>query len=162
MEMMTAMSRRRLLVRLGAATAAALAGAARPLARATSKPSLVVYREPGCECCQKWTTYMGASGFAVTFGNTANVDAVKRAQRIPQPLWSCHTAVVSGYVIEGHVPAAEVRRLLAERPKGTIGLTIPDMPQSAPGMDLKPFQPYTVLAFDAQGRTTVYARHDRA
>ena len=152
-------SRRRLLSGMAGA-AAVLAWRAWPLAQA--KPSLVVYKDPACGCCQQWTTYMGANGFAVTAKDTTDVDAIRRAQHVPAPLSSCHTAIVGGYVIEGHVPAADVKRLLAERPKGVIGLTIPGMPSSAPGMDLKPFTPYTVLAFDVKGLTTIFTRHDRA
>jgi hypothetical protein len=81
--------------------------------------------------------------------------------QVPRALQSCHTASVGGFVIEGHVPASDVRRLLAEKPKGILGLTIPGMPQSAPGMDGKPFQPYDVLTFDAKGQTTVYAKHTK-
>lgn len=154
----TSISRRRLLS--GLAAAAAVLAPSRP--RGQAKPSLVVYKDPNCGCCQQWTTYMGANGFAVAAKDTGDVEAVKRAQHVPAPLASCHTAMVGGYVLEGHVPAGDVKRLLAERPKGTLGLTIPGMPHSAPGMDLQPFTPYTVLAFDAQGRTTVFARHDRA
>jgi hypothetical protein len=90
------------------------------------------------------------------------MDTIKARYNVPGKLQSCHTAVVSGLVVEGHVPVADIRQLLAQKPKGIIGITIPGMPASAPGMDGKPFQPYTVLAFDARGTTTTFAAHTRA
>ncbi|MEO8484214.1 MAG: DUF411 domain-containing protein [Acidobacteriota bacterium] len=127
-----------------------------------AKPTLIVYKDPGCGCCEAWVTHMKANGFAATVTNTSNVDAIKKQHGVTDALASCHTALVGGYVIEGHVPAADVTRLLTEKPKTIKGLTIPGMPASAPGMDLKPFKPYTVLSFDAQGKTAVYASHPTA
>jgi hypothetical protein len=127
-------------------------------AHAESTP-LTVYKDPSCGCCEKWVAHMKANGFAPTVTNTSDVAGIKRQHRVPDALASCHTALVGGYVVEGHVPAADVQRLLAQKPKGIVGLTIPGMPSSAPGMDLTPFKPYTVLAFDAQGKTTVFAEH---
>jgi hypothetical protein len=125
------------------------------------KTKIAVYKDPTCGCCENWVKHMAASGFDPSVTNSG-VPAIKTKYRVPARLQSCHTAVVDGLVIEGHVPAADVRKLLATKPKGVIGLTIPGMPASAPGMDIKPFQPYTVLAFDATGQTSVFARHDRA
>ncbi len=105
---------------------------------------------------------MNANGFVATVKDMADVNTVKRAHDVAQPLWSCHTALVGGYVIEGHVPASDVKKLLAQKPQGIIGLTIPGMPASAPGMDMKPFKPYTVLSFNKTGQTTVFAKHDKA
>jgi len=129
--------------------------------RAQAKTRIDVYKDPSCGCCSKWVDHMKANGFdaRVVDGDTR---AIKAKYGIGPALQSCHTGVVAGLVIEGHVPAADVKRLLAQKPAGTVGLTIPGMPQSAPGMDVTPFQPYTVLAFDKQGRTTPFARHDRA
>ena len=104
---------------------------------------------------------MNANGFDARVIN-GDTRAIKAKYGIGPALESCHTGVVAGLAIEGHVPAADVKRLLAQKPAGTVGLTIPGMPASAPGMDEKPFQPYTVMAFDKQGRTTVFARHTRA
>jgi hypothetical protein len=87
--------------------------------------------------------------------------AVKARYGIPPRLESCHTTIVGEYVVEGHVPASDVRKLLTEKPAGILGLTIPGMPASAPGMDLKPFQPYTVLTFDGVGNTVVFVEHVR-
>jgi hypothetical protein len=84
---------------------------------------------------------------------------VKQTYRVGANLQSCHTTLVDGMVIEGHVPEADVVRLLKERPVGVLGLAVPGMPPSAPGMDQKPFQPFSVLTFDQGGRTTIWARH---
>jgi hypothetical protein len=104
---------------------------------------------------------MNASGFAASVTDLADMNPIKAQHGIPPQLQSCHTTLVGGYVIEGHVPASDVRKLLADKPKGIVGLTIPGMPASAPGMDQTPFQPYDVLTFDVRGNTTVYARHTK-
>lgn len=126
--------------------------------RQAAKTPILVFKDPSCGCCSLWVDHMSANGFApqVTDGD---MTPVKKRYQVPRALESCHTAAVGGYVIEGHVPASDVRRLLADKPKDIIGLTIPGMPASAPGMDVKPFQPYEVLTFNAKGQTTVYARH---
>ena len=122
---------------------------------------LLVYKDAACGCCTAWVDHMHSNGWRsmVTNGNMA---PIKTQFKVPAELQSCHTTLVGGYVVEGHVPAGDVAKLLAEKPKGIIGLTIPGMPASAPGMDLTPFRPYTVLTFDASGRTAVFAQHDRA
>jgi hypothetical protein len=129
---------------------------------AQTKVPITIYKDPNCGCCHQWVQHMAANGFATSVKDTREMAPIKRQNKVPAKLESCHTAIVGSYVIEGHVPAADVKRLLAEKPKGTIGLTIPGMPASAPGMDIKPFQPYTVLAFDAKGATTVFAKHDKS
>jgi hypothetical protein len=101
---------------------------------------------------------MEANGFTASVTDTDNMPAIKQRYHVDAKLQSCHTTIVAGYVVEGHVPASDVRRLLKEKPK-VVGLTIPGMPQSAPGMDGKPFQPYEVLSFDASGKTAVFAKH---
>ncbi len=151
------LSRREWLRRLAAITSAAVAWRAH--ARAQAGIPLVVYKDPSCGCCEAWIAHMKANGFAPAVTNTRDTDAVKRARGVPEALASCHTALAGGYVIEGHVPAADVKKLLAQKPQGITGLTIPGMPSSAPGMDMQPFQPYTVLRFNAKGQTTVFAVH---
>jgi hypothetical protein len=148
---------RRDAIRLFSLTAAI--GAGRSVAAFAQATPLVVYKDPDCGCCEKWVAHMKANGFAPTVTNTRDVASIKRQHHVPDALASCHTALVGGYVIEGHVPAADVKRLLAQKSKGVVGLTIPGMPSSAPGMDMTPFKPYTVLSFDAQGKTTVFAEH---
>jgi hypothetical protein len=149
-----------MVVELGAAVGA-LTGISRIAAGATRGDAMVVYKDPGCGCCGKWIDHMKAAGFTVSVQDTGDMDAIKKRYKVGEPLKSCHTAVVGGYVVEGHVPAADVKRLLVEKPKVT-GLTIPGMPASAPGMDMTPFRPYDVLAFDAAGKTTVFAKHAKA
>lgn len=101
---------------------------------------------------------MQVAGFEVKVHEVEDVEPIKEAKGVPEPLESCHTAVVDGYVIEGHVPAADVKRLLAERPKAK-GLSAPGMPQDAPGMDMRTGQPYDVVLFGGTGTPTVFARH---
>jgi hypothetical protein len=139
----------------------AVAGLALARVAAQGKEAIQVYKDPGCECCSKWVTHMEANGFAATVAS-GDMRPIKARFKIPANLESCHTTVVRGFIIEGHVPADDVKRLLKEKPKGIVGLTIPGMPQSAPGMDVKPFQPYEVLTFDSAGKTTVYAKHVKA
>ena len=141
---------------------AASAVAWRANARAQASVPIVVYKDPSCGCCEAWITHMKANGFTASVTNTTDANAIKRKRGIAESLWSCHTAIAGAYVIEGHVPAADVKKLLARRPPGVVGVTIPGMPASAPGMDMKPFQPFTVLAFDVKGRTTVFAEHTKA
>jgi hypothetical protein len=150
--------------RLALKTLAAVAAAPFSFARlsAQAKPSIVVHKDPNCGCCRNWVEHMKASGFSVTVKDTSDPNSVKRAHGVPESLWSCHTGLVGGLVIEGHVPAADVKRLLLQPAKGVVGLSVPGMPASAPGMDVKPFQPYTVLAFDASGRSHVFAEHKTA
>ncbi len=116
-----------------------------------------VWKSPTCGCCGGWVKHMQAAGFSLKVHTIEDVDPVKAAKGVPDNLVSCHTAVVDGYVIEGHVPAGDIRRLLAERPKAK-GLSAPGMPQSSPGMDI-PGQPYDVIMFGAPGGNKVYARH---
>lgn len=120
-------------------------------------PPLRVVKSPGCACCAKWVAYMKQQGFAVTVEDRADFTDLKRASGVTRELKSCHTAFVGGYVIEGHVPADLVKKLLAEKPAGVKGLAAPGMPSSAPGMDI-PGQHYTIYSFDAAGHTRVYAQ----
>ena len=126
-----------------------------PRAQRTA-PSVTVYKSPTCGCCTKWVDHMRANGFDVAAQNVEDMAAVKQKYGVPAKAESCHTSVVAGYVIEGHVPADIVKRLLAERPK-VAGLAVPGMPASAPGMDI-PGQPYTIVGFDRAGQLTVYER----
>tara|TARA_R110002049_G_scaffold44303_2_gene129674 strand:- start:1022 stop:1471 length:450 start_codon:yes stop_codon:yes gene_type:complete len=120
---------------------------------------LVVYKDPNCGCCGAWATHMREHGFAVREVATQEMGLVKSEAGVPRALGSCHTATVGGYVIEGHVPADDVRRLLDEKP-ALAGLAVPGMPQGSPGME-GPYPPqrYEVIGFDGKGGTKVYARH---
>lgn len=116
-----------------------------------------VWKSPLCGCCGGWVRHMTSQGFDVTVHDVDDVEPIKTANGIGSQLASCHTSVVDGYVVEGHVPASDIRRLLAERP-AIKGLAVPGMPSGAPGMG--PVGPsYEVLGFDADGHTQVFARH---
>jgi|SRR6185503_208456 len=156
------LSRRQMLAIVPASVAGLFA--ARAFAEtAQVKEPITVYRDPTCGCCHKWIQHAEANGFKVT-DVVGDMAPIRSKFNIPRSLQSCHTAIVRGFVIEGHVPAADVKKLLAAKPApaGIIGLTIPGMPQSAPGMDAVPFQPYQVLTFDKNGKTTVFTKHDKA
>lgn len=114
-----------------------------------------VYKSPTCGCCGKWVEQLRTSGFKVTVNDIVNVDGFRAKAGVPASLAACHTALVDGYVVEGHVPATEIRRLLAERPKA-LGLAVPGMPMGAPGMDAPHAKGYDVLLFQADGTTRVY------
>lgn len=120
---------------------------------------VTMYKDPNCGCCGKWAEHMRAHGFSVKEIATPQMGEVKRTAGVPQALGSCHTAKVGGYVIEGHVPAADVNRMLAEKP-AIAGLSAPGMPQGSPGMEGPyPADRYDVVSFDAKGKTAVFARH---
>jgi hypothetical protein len=139
------------LLLVAATTLTAWRGASAPL------PSMRVVKSPSCGCCAKWTEYVKKSGFTVTVEDKDDFTALKRASGVTRELESCHTAFVGGYVIEGHVPADLIKKLLVEKPAGVKGLAAPGMPASAPGMDT-PGQHYTVYSFDAQGHSKIYAQ----
>ena len=136
---------------LAFATPFAMSAGAAPVTR------LEVWKDPGCPCCDGWVRHMRAAGFDAAVREVADVRTVRTANGVPEALWSCHTALVDGYAVEGHVPAADVRRLLAERPRAR-GLSAPGMPPSAPGMDM-PGTPYEVVLFGAPGGDRTWARH---
>lgn len=123
-----------------------------------ARTAVTVYKTPACGCCGKWVEHMEANGFAATTTNLADLSEIKAKHGVPARLNSCHTSLVGGYVIEGHVPAADIRRLLKERPK-IVGLAAPGMPAGAPGMDVPNSPAYDVLAFDKDGNTKVFASH---
>lgn len=135
----------------------ALSGVARRLAAYRKGTPMVVYKDPGCGCCEKWVGIMQTAGFEVAVRNTSDMDPIKRRYGVPAALVSCHTAVTGGYVIEGHVPADLVLKLLKEKPK-LAGLTVPGMVTGSPGMEGPNPRTYQVLSFDRSGRSTVYAR----
>ncbi len=139
---------------LGAA--AALTALAALPAAAQRAPVATVFKSPSCGCCGDWIAHMRSAGFRVDAREIADVSPIKRAQGIPDRLVSCHTAIVEGYVVEGHVPATDVQRLLRERPRAK-GLAVPGMVPGSPGMAGRP-QPYQTLAFDGE-RSWVFAQH---
>ena len=121
-------------------------------------PTVKVYKSPTCGCCNKWVEHMKANGFKVVTHDMDDVTPHKKRLGVPVGMGSCHTAEVGGYLVEGHVPAADVKRLLAEKPKAK-GLVSPGMPQSAPGMDMPGKQPYEILLVRQDGSTSTFARY---
>jgi len=131
------------------------AGAAAPKPRA-----ITVYKDPSCGCCTKWVDHLRANGFAPEVHDRSDMEALKDSLGVPATLRSCHTAVVGAYVIEGHVPAADVKRLIATKPAKTLGVAVPGMPAGSPGMEIGGrVDRYDVVAFAAGGSTRVFARH---
>jgi len=130
------------------------------VALAQTQPTMTVQRDPGCGCCLNWVAHLQKAGFKVLVTESPVMDKVKDQRGVPKDARSCHTGVVDGYVIEGHVPVADIQRLLKERP-AVVGLAVPGMPAGSPGMEVSNgrVQPYNVLAFDKSGKTTVFASH---
>lgn len=121
---------------------------------------ITVYKSPTCGCCKKWINHLEENGFKVKSVDMLNVVPKKLEFGITQQTASCHTAVIDGYVIEGHVPASDIQRLLKLQPKHIRGLAVPGMPVGSPGMEMgKRKDPYAVLSIDKQGKTRVFARH---
>lgn len=121
---------------------------------------MVVHKTPTCGCCGEWVEHMRAAGFAVEVREANDLTPVKESVGVPYGMGSCHTAEVEGYFVEGHVPAADVKRLLAERPDAK-GLTVPGMPLGSPGMEVPSgeVQAYEVFLVHPDGSTSVYASH---
>lgn len=153
--MTVAIDRRALIAGLAAGGLALASGRALAARPATA---MTVYRDPNCGCCVAWAAAARKAGFRVTVVDHPDMAAIKRTHGVPQALRSCHTSVVGGYAIEGHVPLADVRRLLARRPKSVRGIAVPGMPLGAPGMETASgaSQEFQVMAFDAAGRATPF------
>lgn len=126
---------------------------------AEADPQVIqVYKSPLCGCCQRWVDYVRSRGYTVAVSNVLAMNSVKRELGVPSEAESCHTAVVGGYFIEGHVPAEDISRLLAEHPD-ISGLAVPGMPIGSPGMDGPNPQAYSVLAVQKDGKLEVFAEH---
>ena len=125
-----------------------------------AKADVIVYKSPTCGCCTEWAAHMKENDFTVEERPTNDLYSIKANSNITPELSSCHTAFIDGYVVEGHVPAKEVRRLLAERPEA-VGLTVPEMPVGSPGMEMEGVEPdnYDVLLINTDGSTTVWASY---
>lgn len=123
-----------------------------------SEPQTVqVYKSPDCGCCNGWIDHLRENGFTVTATNVKDVTPIKAENGVPRGLASCHTAIVGGYVVEGHVPAEDIRRLLSEKP-AVSGLAVPGMPIGSPGMEGPKPERYEVLTFGSEGVST-FSRH---
>lgn len=133
---------------------------------ACSKPAkaaeINVYKSPSCGCCGAWVSNLQTSGLRVVVHDMDDVTPIARSAGVPSELRSCHTAIVDGYFVEGHVPAPDVRKLLRDRPKAR-GIAVPGMPIGSPGMEQGDArQPYNTLLVDRQGKTTVFAQHNQS
>ncbi|SCA57000.1 conserved exported hypothetical protein [Candidatus Terasakiella magnetica] len=118
-----------------------------------------VFKSPYCSCCTAWSEHLRENGFDVSEIKRDDMEAVKRQLGVPQQLESCHTALIDGYVIEGHVPADDIKRLIKERPKGAKGLSVPGMPIGSPGMEQGNHKDkYTTIIFGPEGMGA-FARH---
>lgn len=135
-------------------------GASMPatLLQAATQPVVQVYRHPNCGCCGAWMDHLRAHGFTVQAHQVDDTSAYRERFKMPEQFGSCHTAVVGGYVVEGHVPAREIHRMLKEKPKA-IGLAVPGMPMGSPGMEGAYSDAYDVLLIDAEGRARAYAHY---
>jgi hypothetical protein len=128
----------------------------------STAPSVTVFKDPSCGCCAKWVEHLKQNGFTVKVIESNKLDDIKSQNHVPREARSCHTALVNGYAIEGHVPASDIQRLLKEHP-AVAGLAVPGMPIGSPGMEVpgRKAQPFDVLAFDKDGSTRVFASHGK-
>lgn len=129
-------------------------------ASAEENQTVVVYRDPSCDCCGRWVDHLRQNGFVVNVAESNDMQSVKRAAGVPPELASCHTAKIGGYVIEGHVPASAIKRLIAEKPQAR-GLAVPGMPAGSPGMEGATPVAYDVMLFD-NGPSKVFGRYKGA
>ena len=131
------------------------------LAAGPALPRIDVYKSPDCGCCAAWVEHLKAAGFSVKVTSVDDTTAARKRFGMPDDFGSCHTATVDGYVLEGHVPAAEVKRLLALRPTA-VGLAVPGMPVGSPGMEVGARKdPYQVFLVDRSGKSTVFASYPK-
>jgi len=140
---------------------ATLASASAPPRAVThaSAVEITVFKDANCGCCKDWVEHLRKHSFAVIAKDTSDLSGIKRTGRVPERLHSCHTAFVNGYVVEGHVPAADIQRLLKEKPK-VAGIAVPGMPAGSPGMEVGGRKDaYDVIAFNRDGSTRVFAKH---
>lgn len=125
---------------------------------ATTVTKAVMYKSSGCQCCDKGATYMGRYGYNITIQPMINMAEIKDQYHIPGDMKSCHTTLIDGYTVEGHVPVKDITRLLDERPRA-VGISAPGMPSSSPGMNTSFNTPYDVYLIDQEGNSQVYASH---
>lgn len=145
------MKRRQWLLQAAGLAVAGIAGRA----GAAAPPEMMVYKSPTCGCCGEWIKHLRANGFAVKPVDVTDLSVIRLRFHVPERLASCHTAVIGGYAVEGHVPAKAIKRLLAERP-GVVGLSVPGMPGGSPGMESAKAEPFSVVAFDERGTAKVF------
>ena len=119
-------------------------------------PAITVYKSPSCGCCAKWVDHLEENGFEVKAIDTPDVNVTKAQYGVPGELASCHTALVDGYVVEGHVPADVIKKMLEEKPE-IVGLAVPGMPMGSPGMEGSRVDKYDIVAFQKDGTHSVFA-----
>ena len=153
-------NRRTLAIVLMFVTGFVYAVSAQQKAAPAALPKVTVYKTSSCGCCKLWVDHMKASGFDVQAMDVSSADvrAVSKAAGLKDEDTSCHTAKVGNYTVEGHVPAADIKRMLQEKP-AIAGIAAPGMPQGSPGMEQGTKEPYDVIAFTKDGKSTVYAKH---
>jgi hypothetical protein len=156
------MMSRRSFVGQAAGVGLALAGGKSLWAAITgpeANPTITIYMSPTCGCCAKWVDHVKAAGFKTVVHEDQDMDTVKENLGVPRDMRSCHTAQVEKYLIEGHVPAEDIRKLLVQKPRAA-GLAAPGMPASSPGMAVpgEPHEPFDVLLFQRDGKSTVFAK----
>ena len=143
-----------------AAAAAALSPAIAAATKTSAPPLVEVWKSPTCGCCGEWIKHLEANGFAVKTHLVPDTAPVRKRVGFDEKYGSCHTALVGGYALEGHVPAREVKRLLKEKPTGVVGIAVPGMPLGSPGMDLPSYggrkMPYDVVLVKRDGTSSVY------
>ena len=125
---------------------------------AQSSAAVEVFKSPYCGCCGKWVEHLRQNGFQVNTHDVEDVTAARKKMGMPDRLGSCHTAKIGGYVVEGHVPAADIQRLLKEKPRA-LGLAVPSMPPGSPGMESAKPMPYQTLLVRTDGTTQVFTQH---
>ena len=150
---------RRSVLILALAIGLAWAGNVWMAAQSPAKPQMTVYKSSTCGCCSNWVEHMRKNGFEVKAIDVDDIDKVKRERGVPESAASCHTAVVNGYLVEGHVPADAVLKILKDKP-AIAGIAVPGMPMGAPGMEVPSGQKdaYSIVSFDKAGKTTVYQK----
>lgn len=122
-------------------------------------PLVTIHKSPSCQCCSRWVTHLQEHGFATRIVSQSDLRPVRTRLGVPDELAACHSAEIGGYFVEGHVPAADIQRLIAEKPKAR-GIAVPRMPAGSPGMEMGDrIDPYDVVLFDESGNTQVFARH---
>src|SRR5881394_3894803 len=150
------LSRRVLILGGGAIVCFAVPAAGKPDAALAIK----VYKDPQCDCCGAWVDHLKAAGFQVEIEARRDLAQLNKSLGVPDDLTACHTGVIAGYAVTGHVPAADIKRFVAAHPKAK-GLAVPGMPANSPGMEMpgQPNERYTVWQFDADGKRSVFAVH---
>lgn len=122
------------------------------------KIEIVMHKNEACECCTRWADYLEKQGYRVSVQVTDDMAIIKESNNVPSNMVSCHTAIVDGYVVEGHVPVEDINRLIKERPDA-VGIAAPGMPANSPGMDIPTDETYEVFLFDITGNSEAYANH---